>query len=205
MNQAKEKEKDELKPRQRLFVEYYLGESQFNGTDAARKAGYSGGDAALAVRASELLRIRKVRDVIDSRISEAAMSANEVLARLSAIARGDVADVLDEDGRFDFDKARRANKTGLLKKLKRKTTAKKVEAHTEGEDEEAETIETSVMYEEVEFEMYSAHEALRDLGKFHKLFADRVEHTGKDGGAIEIRRADDLTDDELAAIAARGK
>lgn len=107
------------------------------------------------------------------------MTANEVLARLTGIARGDVADVLDEEGRFDFQKARRDKKTALLRKIKRKTTAKKVDRFTEGAEEEAETFETSVVYEEVEFEMYSAHEALRDLGKYHKLFADRVEHVGE--------------------------
>lgn len=184
MGKKDEKPKDELKPRQRLFVEYYLGECQFNGTDAARKAGYSGTDNALAVRASELLRIRKVQEVIASRVADAAMPANEVLSRLSNIARGDVADVLDEDGRFDFQKARTAKKTGLLKKLKRKTTKKQVDAHAEGDDEEAETIETSVVYEEVEFEMYSAHEALRDLGKYHKLFSEKVEH--EHSGVIEF-------------------
>lgn len=42
------------------------------------------------------------------------------------------------------------------------------------------------------------------LGKHLKLFADKVELTGKDGGPIETKRsAAELTDDELAAIAAR--
>jgi phage terminase small subunit len=40
------------------------------------------------------------------------------------------------------------------------------------------------------------------LGKHYKLFAERVEHTGKDGGPIATTTTHDLTDDELAAIAA---
>lgn len=40
------------------------------------------------------------------------------------------------------------------------------------------------------------------LGKHYKLFAERVEHTGKDGGPIATTTTQDLTDDELAAIAA---
>ena len=39
------------------------------------------------------------------------------------------------------------------------------------------------------------------LGKHLKLFTERHEHTGKDGGPIDHRHAKDLTDDELAAIA----
>jgi phage terminase small subunit len=196
---------DGLSVRQRLFADCYIGECRFNGTAAARKAGYSGNDNALAVRASELLRIRKVRDYIAGRLDEAAMTANEVLYRLSEIARGRVTDFINESGKFDLEQAKRSGKDGLLKKLKNKSTSKKVDKFTEGEEEEAETFELSLIHEEVEFEMYSAHEALRDLGKYHKLFAERHEHTGKDGGPIEFKRADEMTDDELARIASGAK
>lgn len=174
--------KEGLTTKQRLFVETYLSNG-FNATDAARVAGYKGNDTTLSAVGYENLRKPQIAAVVSERINEAAMSANEVMARLSAIGRGDLQDVTDESGRFDFDKAKRARKTGLLKKLKRKTTSKKVDTFTEGgeEDEEKEVIETSVIHEEVEFEMYSAHEALRDLGKFHKLFTDKHEITGKDG------------------------
>jgi phage terminase small subunit len=171
---------DGLTTKQRLFVEYYLSNG-FNATEAARAAGYKGNENTLSSVGYENLRKPEIAAVVSERVNEAAMGANEVLARLSAIARGSVTDVLDEDGRFDIHLARRAKKDGLLKKLKRKTTKKQVDARTEGKDEEAETIETSIIYEEVEFEMYSAHEALRDLGTYHKLFVNRQEVTGKDG------------------------
>jgi phage terminase small subunit len=176
---------DGLTTKQRLFVESYLSNG-FNATEAARMAGYKGSENTLSSVGYENLRKPEIAALVSERMNEAAMSANEVLARLSAIARGNLEDVVDEDGRFDFDKARRAKKTGLLKKLKRKATKKQVDARTEGKDEEAETIETSVVYEEVEFEMYSAHEALKDLGKYHKLFAERYEHSGPGGTAIPI-------------------
>jgi phage terminase small subunit len=175
--------KEGLTTKQRLFIESYLANG-FNATEAARTAEYKGSDNVLAVTGFENLRNPKISAVVAERINEAAMSANEVMARLSAIARGDLQDVTDEDGRFDFEKARQAKKTGLLKKLKRKTAAKKVDVSTD--DEEAETLETSIVHEEVEFEMYSAHEALRDLGKFHKLFTDRTEITGKDGADLKF-------------------
>lgn len=175
-----------LTTKQRLFVEAYLSNG-YNATEAARSAGYKGkDDHSLATIGYENLRKLEIAAVVSERVNEAAMGANEVLARLSAIARADVADLLDEDGRFDFQRARRAEKTGLLRKLKRKTTAKKVDTFTEGDEEAKETFETSIVYEEVEFEMYSAHEALRDLGKYHKLFTDRHEHSGPDGQPIPI-------------------
>jgi hypothetical protein len=47
--------------------------------------------------------------------------------------------------------------------------------------DEVEQIETDteIIYEEIEFEMYSAHEGLRDLGKHHKLFTDKVDVSGE--------------------------
>lgn len=43
--------------------------------------------------------------------------------------------------------------------------------------------------------------ALELVGKHHKLFVERTELTGKDGGAIEVKRPEDLSDNELARIA----
>lgn len=205
MRATKKTNKNEVAPqagdgftgKQRIFIDAYLSNG-FNATEAARTAGYKAkDDHSLASIGYENLRKPEISAAVAERLNEAAMSANEVLARLSKIARGEVNDFLDEDGKFDLPKARRLNKTGLLKKLKSKRTSKRVDSLT-GEDEESrETLETALVYEEVEFEMYSAHEALRDLGKYHKLFADRLEHTGKDGGPIETSDAS-LTDEQRA-------
>ncbi len=163
--------KGELTTKERMFVEYYLGESFFNATDAARRAGYKHPN----VQGPRMLVKVSIRAEIASRVAEAAMPANEVMARLSAIARGSVVDFLDEEGKFDLKAARQAKKDGLLKKLKQKRTSKRVDVHSDSEDEE---LETSLIFEEVEFEMYSAHEALRDLGKYHDLFKEQKQLTG---------------------------
>lgn len=83
------KKGDRLTTKQRLFVEYYLGEAKGNATDAARLAGYSGGDNALSQRGHELVRNSKIAVLIQTRVTEAAMPANEVLKELSDIARAD--------------------------------------------------------------------------------------------------------------------
>lgn len=56
---------DGLTERQRAFVRAYAGPG--TGTAAARAAGYSGGDAALTVAASRLLRHRGVREALVAR------------------------------------------------------------------------------------------------------------------------------------------
>lgn len=180
-------EEDKLTPKEKLFIEKYLGEAHFNGTLAAELAGYKGNKNTLGVVAYEKLRKPKIKAELDAVLSAMTMPANVVLTRLTEIAEGKVTDFLNKDRAFDLEAAKRNKKDGLLKKIKQKRTIrqKKTEVtdnmRTFLADDEIEGIETDVeiIYEEVEFEMYSAHEALRDLGKYHKLFTDRVESENK--------------------------
>lgn len=183
---------EELTGKQRAFINAYLGEAKFNATEAARIAGYRGDDATLAIVGYENLRKPKIEAEVKARFNEATMSANEVLARLTEIATGRITDFLDEDGAFSLKVTKQRGKDHLLKKLKIKRSSKKVESFTEGQDDGCETIETALVHEDVELEMYSAHEALRDLGKFHKLFTERIEHSNPDGTPIVQPIADAL-------------
>ncbi len=178
-----------LNGKQKAFIAAYLGEAHFNATKAAEMAGYSGDSNALSQRGFELVRNSKIQALIDDGLANMSMSANEVIARLNQIARGKITDVLDEEGNFDLAGAKKRAKDGLIKKLKRKRTLKQKKTEVAdsmrdflGEDEinDLET-ETEIIYEEVEFELYSSHEALRDLGKYHKLFTEKVEHSGNLG------------------------
>lgn len=54
----------ELTPKQQAFVDAFRGKAKGNGTQAARLAGYSGTDAALAVAASRLIRDPKIAAAI---------------------------------------------------------------------------------------------------------------------------------------------
>lgn len=156
-----------LSAQQQMFVDEYL--RTFNATEAymtaypntKRSTGASNGYRLLKENAdiAELIRLR---------LTESAMSADEVLMRLAEHARGDIGDFLDDDGNFDLRKARRAKKTGLIKKFKTKTTTRTV-----GEME--------IVATEVEFELYDAQAALGMIGKHHKLFTERQEVTGADG------------------------
>ena len=167
-----------MNARQKRFVDEYLVD--FNATQAAIRAGYSKKTAHSI--GSENLRKPEISEAIEAQ----KMQAEEVLVRLSDIARGDVKDLMSISSvGFEFDLMQRNEsgekvinpKTKLIKKIKQKVTT--ILPRREDGDER-EIVET-------ELELYSALEALSLLGKHHKLFVERTEITGKDGGAIEVK------------------
>lgn len=164
--------------KQARFIAEYLVD--FNATQAAIRAGYSRRSAR-----KQGSRLRTNAD-ISAIIAERMMSVDEVLARTTDIARGDIADLMDiTPTGFNFrlidvdengERVINPN-TKLIKKIRQKVTtilAKK----EDGEDREI--VET-------ELELHDAQSALVTLGKHHKLFADRTEFTGKDGGEMVVR------------------
>lgn len=153
-----------LTHKQRAFINAYISNG-FNGGQAAITAGYAPDSSY--VEASRLLRNANIRDAIETYFEAHAMSAKEVVARLSDHARGDIGDIWDEDsGTVDWDKARSLGKTALIKKIKHKTTR-----ITRGTGEGAEDVETF----EDEIELHSPQFALNLLGKQHGLFVDKSE------------------------------
>jgi hypothetical protein len=157
--------------KQRLFIEYYLGESNGNAADAARKAGY-GSPETLGPR---LVKKRSVQAAISARIATAAMPANEVLARLSEIATASLGDFIEvQDGNgwtIDLKKAKRGGKLKLLKKLK------------SGEHGP-------------EIELLSPLDALEKLAKYHGLYIERVELKAKGTQAVRDYLDDESSDQE---------
>lgn len=184
-----------MNDRQKRFVEEYLVD--FNATQAAIRAGYSQKSARSI--GSENLTKPDISEAISQAISERLMSADEVVARLSDIARGDIKDLMrissvgyelellskDDEGNFRVNPH-----TKLIKKIKQKVTT--IMPRTE-DGEEKEIVETDL-------ELYSALDALALLGRHHKLFTDKTEITGKDGGAIEVDDARESIQRKLAAI-----
>ena len=74
---------DKLTTKQRLFVEAYLANP--NATEAARRAGYS--EKTAYSQGQRLLKNVEIRRLVESRIEEAGMTADEVLRELSDIGR----------------------------------------------------------------------------------------------------------------------
>lgn len=148
-----------MTPKQQIFVNEYL--KCWNATEAARRAKYQGNDATLAQVGAENLRKPYIAEIIQTRLKENAMSADEVLSRLANIARGNIADVAHVATSSDVVDL--GEDAAVIRKMKRKVTTSK-----DGET-----------YEDIELEMYSAHGALRDIGRHYGLFTDKVEHSGE--------------------------
>lgn len=149
---------DELNDKQRMFVERYL--QCWNATQAAKDSGYSP-DSAYQLGWLNL-RHPAIKAAIAERIAEAAMSADEVLARLAEQARADMSDFLKVNGRvtLDLKQAAARDKLHLIKKYQKGRNG-------------------------VTIELVDAQAALQLLGKHLGLLHDRVELTGADGGPIE--------------------
>lgn len=188
-----------LNDRQQRFVQEYMVD--YNATRAAVAAGYS--EKTARSIASENLTKPDIVDAINTRKAELEeeyklriMGRFEVLARITEIANGDIGDLLpvDEDGKpygeLDAGVLRNAKAQGKSKLIKSVRVKRTPVLLPDGNMEES--IETHV-------EMYSRHEALRDLGKHHALFTDKTEISIKPD---EIAK---LSDEELAKIARGGK
>lgn len=85
---------EQLEPKQKGFVDAYFVMG-FNATQAAIKAGYSKKTARQL--GSQLLTNINIKAAVAEQMAKYAMPKEEVLARLGAIARSDIAEVRDLD------------------------------------------------------------------------------------------------------------
>ena len=81
--------KKKLTAKQQLFVAFFL--DKLNATEAARRAGYKGKGATLAAVGYENLRKPHIRKAIREGMADLAIPEEELTARLSAEARGELA------------------------------------------------------------------------------------------------------------------
>ncbi|MEI2773371.1 MAG: terminase small subunit [Candidatus Competibacter sp.] len=165
-----------LKPKQVRFLEHYL--TCWNATEAARVARYAHPNK----QGPELLKNEQIAAAVSERLEDAAMSANEVLARLSAQARADMADFIrivegDEHGqettfRLDMSKAAEAGHLHLLRRL---TETTRTVTTKEGDE---------IVTRRATIELHNAQTALELLARHHRLLTDQVDVTTK-GQAIK--------------------
>ena len=103
------------------------------------------------------------------------MSADEALKLQADIGRGDIGELADENGFFDFGKAKEAGLTKLIKKFKQKTTTFLAKGES-GEDREV---------HEIEVELYPADAAQERALKIHGKLVNKVDITSK-GDKVQI-------------------
>lgn len=175
-----------LTPKQRRFVEEYLVD--LNATKAAIRAGYSAKTAEF--QASRLLRNVKVQEAIAERMKarekRTEITQDRVLSELAKIAFGDKRALMEWGPR------------GV--KLKDSATLTDEQAAQVSEVSESVTNAGGTM----KLKTHDKVKALELLGKHLGMFKDQVELTGKDGKPLIPTRLEEMTDEQLAAIAAAG-
>lgn len=154
--------------KQRVFVETYL--QTWNASEAARRAGYRGRANQIGYR---LLTNVDIRAAIERRLSELAMNADEVIARLAAMARGDLSPFVTEAGTIDLTTEIARENMFLVKRIKTKERR-----GTNDKNEDWEEVYT-------EIELHDPQAALVHIGRHLKLFTDKFE---TDDGLSEPER-----------------
>jgi hypothetical protein len=149
-----------LIPKHKLFVDTWLT-NNWNGTQAARAAGYTGTDASLAVTSSRLLKDANIKAYRDAKIKTMHLEADQILQRWAEMGTSDITTLLDKKGQVSLRLARK--KGWLIKKIKR---------HQDGS---------------FEIELHDPQKPLELLAKNLRLLSDTVELTGPDGGLPQFQ------------------
>jgi len=170
-----QEEENDLTPRRLAFVREYL--KDLNGTQAAIRAGYSKNTAGSI--ASFLLKdvnvAARIERGIEQRNKRTQYTQDEVLMEMSLLANSSIDHyIVDDDGNLKLAPGAPEGAMGAVKTMK-----KKVRWTGGKQDEMPEKIV------EIELTLWDKPTPLKLMGRHVGIFADRVEHTGKDGGAIE--------------------
>lgn len=161
-----------LTPKQQAFVEQYLVD--FNGTQAAIRAGYS--EKTADQQGSRLLTNVKVQQAILAHrkklTSKVTAKAQDVLDQFIAIGFANIGDILD----FSGTELKTRKACDISPRALEALQSIKVRRYVEGSDEDAKTVEI------IEFRMHSKIDALKEVAR-------RVEVSG-DGQPLPDQRID---------------
>lgn len=163
----------DLTPKQAAFVREYLVD--LNATQAAIRAGYS--EKTARQQGERLLSkadiAAAVQAAMNKRAARVEVKCDDILRELMRIAMVDVSKAFDASGNL-------LPLHEIPEDVRRAIAGIEIQERAMGEDDDGLVLRTK----KVKF--WDKPKALELLGKHLKLFIDRVEHTGKDGGPIEM-------------------
>lgn len=185
-----------LTPKQERFVSEFM--LDLNATQAAIRAGYSAKTARQA--GTENLSKPAIAEAVAAaqaaRVQRTQVDADWVLRRLHGEAMADLAEIFDDQGRLrqvsDWPDAWRRGLVVGIESFE----------EYEGRGEERTAVG---MVRKIKLSDRVKHVELIGRHVDVRAFVTRHEHTGKDGGPIEHRDVTEMSDAELAAIAATGR
>jgi phage terminase small subunit len=159
-----------LTDRQQRFIDEYM--IDFNGTQAAHRAGYSQNSRS---QAWYLLQTREIREEIDRRIAvqraERKLTVAHIEGMLRDIAEVEPLDIWDEQGNVRPLQEMPPHARKAIKAIKRVTK----EHYVTGEEEVT-----------VQVELWDKKGAIELLGKYKKMFTDKLEVDAKLGGKVSF-------------------
>lgn len=195
-----------MTPKQQRFVEEYL--IDLNATQAAIRAGYSAGTAR-AIGSENLMKpdiAAAVAEAQASRSMRTNITQDQVLRELARIGFVDIRKVVQwTSGASGFDEVE-AEETGEVRlsvaNFVMLVPSDQIDAETAAAISEVSQTKDGAL----KVKLHDKRAALVDLGRHLGMFKDKVEVTGKDGGAIEIdqvRSDADAFTRSIARLAAR--
>lgn len=145
--------------------------------EAYRLAGFSSNRGnATRLKANERVQMR-VEELLAGAAEKAEITTARVLSELGKIGFSDIRKLFNESGSLknlvDLDDDAAACLASV------EVTQRKVRG---GDDDELETVS--------KVRMWDKRAALVDIGKHLGMFTEKIEHTGKDGGPIEVSDTD---------------
>lgn len=155
-----------LNEKQKRFCLEYL--KCMNATEAARKAGYG----APKSQGSRLLTYAGVQQELKTQFVKKNSNLNQdvkaILQELRRLAFSDITNYL-EFHRSGVD----LKDSKDLKPEHTRAISEVSQSHTQ-------------FGTNIKFKLYDKPKAIELLGRYHKMFVEQVEHTGKDGGPIDL-------------------
>jgi phage terminase small subunit len=203
-----------LTAKQQRFVDEYL--IDLNATQAAIRAGYSA-KTAYSIGDENLKKpeiAAAVQKAMDSRAARTGITADRVLAELAKIGFADIRKAIrwysqTNIASVDDDDAEALIEEGAV----RFAVANQVELISSDEIDDATAAAISEIGQTstgaLKVKLHDKRAALVDIGKHLGMFRERVEHTGKDGGPIEIdqkvKEDADVVASAIACLAQRAR
>lgn len=172
------KGKNGLTDQRQSFVDHYLAEPEQNATNAYQKAYPKAKRKSAEALACNLLKVPKVAAAIqlamDKRAEKADITAEMVLREIAKLAFGNIKNLYGKDGKLIPVNELPVDVAATLTEVTEKQL---------GKGDDAPILERK-------YKAADKKASLELLGKHLKLFTDKIEHTGADGGPIETITSD---------------
>ena len=161
-----------LAPRRALFVQEFLVD--LNGTKAASRCGWADPSQAAYLLLRDPVVVAAIEVEKARRLTRVSITQDQVLDEMALLALSRIDHyIVDDEGTVQLAAGAPANAMAAVQSIDKKTT---VRTDKEGN--------TTITYD-VKIKLWDKPTPLRLMGRHVGLFADKVEHTGANGGPIE--------------------